>query len=341
MSTITYFARGDSQTANNNSLNVSNTNQVPTTELTFEAFGDDGDLSFDFNGGEPDPDTVVYVDGSETPITFTVEFRGNLPDSGRLRTVGDPPNTFDLRGAEVTVITLETGERLFFVSDPEFEGLIDFDVMDDFPNGAFQIDNLVVCFAAGTLIQTPNGRCAVETLKVGDQVVTETGLATIRLVSRRTVSAAEMCDSAALRPVVVPAGSLGKGVPSRDLTLTGTHRVKICDPGLEWMFGLNAAFVQAKDLPTARPGPIMETTLVHFLCDEHVVVDANGCPSESLFPGDMALMALSPAERAAYFSIASADHAQTAYPCLTAKEASVWRKVLQSREKRTACVGVQ
>jgi len=356
MSTISYYARGDSQTANNNSLNVSNTNQVEATLLTFESFslsGDAGDLSFDLNGGDPDPDTRVYVGDESEPISFIVEFRGNLPNNGRLAAVGDPPDTVDLRGAEITVITLQTGERLFLVTDerPEFDGIFSFDpdlgeggdalnIMDDFPSGAFQIDNLVVCFAAGTLIQTPSGHKPVESLKVGDQVVTETGAATIRLVSHRKVTAEEMCDNARLRPVVIPAGALGPGMPTSNLTLTGTHRIKVTDPGLEWMFGVNQAFVQARDVPNARPGPIVDTTLVHFLCDEHVVVDANGCPSESLFPGDLALMALTPRERAAYGLLADCRHVKTAYPCLTGQEASVWRKSVQSRENLTDWVGV-
>ena len=353
MPQISYYARGDNPNAGNSSLNVSNTNQVPTTQLTFEDFGPNGDLSFDLNGGNPDPDTVVYIgDGtSGTPVTFTVEFRGNLPNDSKLSNVGDPPNTVDLRGAEITVITLATGERFFFVTDPAFETIFAFDpstpngtafdVMEDFPKGARKIDNLVVCFAAGTRIKTPQGCRTVEELSVGDQVVTETGFATIRLVSHRHVSAEEMCDNATLRPVVIPAHSLGKGVPKQDLTVTGTHRIKVSDPDLDRLFGLETAFVQARDLPQARPGPIGKTTLVHFLCDTHVVVDANGCPSESLFPGDMALMALTSEERAAYRAITNCDTPHMAHPCLTGQEAKVWRHCVQSREKRTDCVGVQ
>lgn len=356
MSTTSYWARGDNPNANNSSLNVSNTNQVPTTQITFVAWDvegpNTGDTNLDFNldpdSDGYDPNTRVYLnDESDNLLEFTVVFRGTLQDDPKLNGLGDPPGT-NLSGAEITVIELETGERFFFVTnDPDFSfaphepNLEAFAVMEDFPKGGRKIDNLVVCFAAGTMIRTKGGRRAVETLKVGDQVRTETGLFTIRLISHRTITKEEMCDNSSLRPVVIPAGTLGNNMPASDLTLTGTHRIKVSDPTLEWMFGLREAFVQARDLPFARNAPIKKTTVVHFLCDEHVVVDANGCPSESLFPGDMALMALSPSERANYAKIVSGRFAQTAYPCLTSKEASVWRASLYKREKRTACVDVQ
>lgn len=71
MATNIFYARGDSSTANNASLNVANANAIPVTELVFDRT-DGGDLVLDYNNGQPDPDTVVYVNGVE--MTFTVEF---------------------------------------------------------------------------------------------------------------------------------------------------------------------------------------------------------------------------------------------------------------------------
>ncbi len=150
MATISYYARGDSSTANNAALNVPNTNKVPTTLLTFEDIdidGNQGDLNLDlFISGAIDPDTVVYVnDDLDNPLTFTVEFRGLLPTKNSLASVG--PNSTNLQGAEVTVITLQTGERYFIVTDSrgEYDFLsfnandlvarnLAFQTMDAFPN---------------------------------------------------------------------------------------------------------------------------------------------------------------------------------------------------------------
>jgi len=324
------YARGDSSTANNSSLNVENTNQQATTLLTFEAAAG-GDEKLEFNDGQPDPDTVVYVDGGSTALTFTMEFGGYLPQSNKLSNV----NGTDLRGAEILVLTLENGDRFFFVVGSDGSTTW-FDIMDDFPNGAHSIENVFACYAAGSMIDTPEGPKCVESLNIGDQVLTNKGRATrIRYVARRSFSAEEARLFAPLRPYTIPAGSLAPGVPSSDLTVSALHRVLVRDPDLERLFGLDAAFIAARDLPFARPATVAGLTYVHFLCDKHECVMANGCESESLFPGDVVQAALTPQDAKIVRQIACGV-TQTAYPCLTSREASVWAECLQSREKRTA-----
>ena len=324
------YARGDSSTANNASLNVESTNQQPTVLLTFAAAAG-GDEDLEFNDGLPDPDTVVYVDGGTTALTFTMEFGGYLPPTNKLSNV----NGMDLRGAEIRVLTLETGDRFFFIvgSDGSTTWL---DTMNAFPNGAHSIVSIFACYASGTMIDTPEGARAVETLRIGDQVLTNKGRAVrIRFVARRSFNATELRSFAPLRPILVPTGSVARGVPSTDLTVSALHRVLVRDADLERLFGLHAAFVAARDLPFARPAPLADLTYVHFMCDSHECVLANGCESESLFPGDVTLAALSPQDRVTVDKIAG-DLRRTAYPCLTSREAAVWRAGFQSREKRTA-----
>ena len=325
------YARGDSSTANNASLNAQSTSQVPTTLLTFEAAAG-GDETLEFNNGSPDPDTVVYVDGdTSNPLTFTLEFGGFLPQTNKLADV----NGVDLRGEEILVLTLSNGDRYFFLKNSDGT-MTWFDIMDDFPNGAHSIENTYTCYAAGTMIDTPAGPCAVETLRVGDQVLTNTGRPVIvRHVVSRDFTATEIGVFAPLRPLILPAGSITAGVPSADLTVSALHRILVRDSALEQLFGLEAAFVVARDLPWSRPAPITKLTYVHFLCDAHQCVIANGCESESLYPGDVALGAVPPEDSEALRAVFD-DPGRTAYPCLTAREAEVWRAAIQSREKRTA-----
>lgn len=326
------YARGDSSTANNASLNVESTNQQPTVLLTFAA-ASGGDEKLEFNDGQPDPDTVVYL-GSDltTAYTFTLEFGGYLPQSNKLSNVAG----VDLRGAEILVLTLSNGDRYFFVKDSS--GTTSWQtIMDAFPNGAHAIENTYACYAAGTLIETPGGPVAVEALRVGDLVLTDAGLPVpVRFTAARRFTARELQAFPPLRPVLIPAGGLAPGVPSRDLVVSGLHRILVRGAELERLFGLDAAFVAARDLPQGRPAPAGPLTYVHFLCDAHACVIANGCESESLFPGDMALAGLSARERDTVADILGPAHGTTAYPCLTAREAAVWRDALQRREKRTA-----
>ncbi|QMU57551.1 MAG: hypothetical protein GKR98_04635 [Boseongicola sp.] len=347
---VSYWARGDSNTANNASLNARGINQQSTTLLTFEADPSapgGGDTTLDLNNGLPDPDTLVYVNGSTTAISFTVELYGDLPTSNKLSNVGS--NNTDLRGEQVYILTLETGERLFVVSSlgmtttgldptghPDYTD--NFNIMDNFPNGAHQLGNVVPCYAAGTLIRTADGQKLVEDIVPGDILWTDDDtLATVRFVSSRKVTAEEMRIFDSLCPLIIPAGSIGPSEPERDLTVTPLHRIRIADGEVHRLFGLDRVFVSAKELPFARVAALEDTTFYHFLCDRHVAVMANGCVSESLYPGDVARMSLSPDDRIKLkAALVPGSIQQTAYPCLTAKEASVWRDAVQRREKRTA-----
>ncbi len=328
------WARGDSSNANNASLNVQGTNTQSTILLTFQAADSSGDEKLEFNGGSPDPDTVVLADldgnGTVEEYTFTLEFGGLLPQSNKLNGVG--PNNTDLRGEEIMILTLSDGTRLFFMVNSD-ESLEWFDAMEDFPNGAHTIDNIYMCYVAGTLIGTPEGVIPVEELVEGDGVLTLDGQAArIVHVACREIRASEMRAFPNLRPVVIP----GDPTLGDDLIVSPLHRVLVRGPELEQLFGLSAAFVAARDAPGARPAPIEDLTYVHFLCEDHVAVTANGCESESLFPGDVALYSMGPRERDVVLSKLSQRRQRPAYPCLTSREAAVLRDAIQSREKRSA-----
>lgn len=325
------WARGDSSSANNAELNAENTTTTPTTLLTFEATVG-GNETLNFNDGSPDPDTVVYVGSDPTPQTFTLEFGGYLPQSNKLADV----NGVDLRGAEILVLTTESGDRFFFVkgSDGSLEW---FDIMDAFPNGAHAITGIYTCYAAGTLIETPDGPRPVESLKHGDLVSCDDGgTARICLTTSRSFGAEELRCFPMLKPFVLRAGSLGGGAPDTDLTISALHRVLVRDHALSLLFGIDAAFIAVRDLPWAEPAPIKDMTYHHFLCDRHVCIRANGAESESLYPGDMMMKSLPEDELASITHILDDPDKKTAYPCLTAQEAAVWRAEVYSREKRTA-----
>lgn len=338
---LEYWARGDSSTANNAVLNVRPKSQQDTVKLTFyenTAAPNGGDLKLDYTDGTiADPDTLVWVDyngdgnrdaGEE--MTFTVEFIGYMP-------AGVSSNGVDLEGQKVMTVTLEDGTRLWFfvdsANDPSY-----FDIMDNFSNGAQPLDTVtLICFAKGTLIATPEGMRQVETLEPGDCVLTGDGPdATVTFSASQSFTAAEVRAFKGVRPVVVPAGSLRPAEPARDLVVSPLHRIMIDGPELERLFGLTRAYVAARDLPGIRPGPVDDITYVHVLCDRHAAIIAESCISESLFPGDVALLALSRDDKARALALAGDDIKVTAYPCLTAKEAAVWRAEVQSREKRTA-----
>ena len=194
-------------------------------------------------------------------------------------------------------------------------------------------EGTIPCYVAGTLIKTPDGMIPVEELAEGDQVSTIDGpAARIVHVASRYIRASELRAFPNLRPVIIP----GDPTLGGDLIVSPLHRVLVREPELEKLFGLSAAFVAARDAPGARPAPIGDLTYVHFLCEDHVAVTASGCESESLFPGGMALYFMGPRERDAVLSKLSDRPQRTAFPCLTSREAAVFRDAIQSREMRLA-----
>ncbi|MBO9406972.1 Hint domain-containing protein [Shimia sp. R9_1] len=161
------------------------------------------------------------------------------------------------------------------------------------------VDNisLMVCFAGGTRIATANGTKAARDIEIGDVVRTETGLKPVRWVGRRQLTAEELAQDEKLHPVRIAAGALGQGLPKRDLFVSRQHRMAVHSPICQRMFGQKTALVAAIRL-CGLPGislhrPTSDVDYVHLLFDQHEVVFAEGCPSESLLFGKMTECALS------------------------------------------------
>ncbi len=155
----------------------------------------------------------------------------------------------------------------------------------------------VTCFVRGTRIRTGSGELPVEDLRAGMMVETlDAGLQELQLVLQRKIPAVELAENPKLRPVFMPAGSLGNGLPLRDLRVSRQHRMLVSSPVVQRMFGQNGVLVSAIKL-AALPGICvdMQTPRVeyfHLLFDDHQVVFAEGTPSESLYTGELALNAL-------------------------------------------------
>ncbi|RLJ60266.1 Hint domain-containing protein [Litoreibacter meonggei] len=146
----------------------------------------------------------------------------------------------------------------------------------------------VVCFAAGTLIETETGPVEVQFLQPGDRVMTrDAGLQELTWTGSRRVNAV-----GDLAPVIITKGALGN---SRDLVVSPQHRMLIEGWQAELWFGETEVFVKAKDLVNddtiyvRRGGKV---NYHHILFDDHQVVFAEGAASESFHPGPHALGAL-------------------------------------------------
>ncbi|TCL01265.1 Hint domain-containing protein [Shimia isoporae] len=261
----------------------------PAVEITFVPKGEDGDLILE-DDGRVDPDTAIMIDGETYDFKF--EMTGTAPESD------DIPEQF--WGQEIAVITVkdypEPGEdmRMFFFPDMDAseEDMNEFEDDEEFKlkHPDRDPEDLPVCFVPGTMIDTPDGRVPVEKLKAGDTVcLADGGSAVLRWVSKSHFSYSDLLRSADVRPVCVPEGSLGKGLPEADLWVSQQHRIALSGWQVEMLTAHAAVFAQAKHITAAPgiPGPEWRAGVdyVHLLFDRHELVLANGAPAESLFLG--------------------------------------------------------
>ncbi len=176
-----------------------------------------------------------------------------------------------------------------------------------------------VCFTAGTLIDTRDGARLIETLKVGDAVLTaDHGSQPIRWIESSHLPPERLRENPDMRPVRITAGSLGPNVPKRDLLVSQQHRILVSGPKVELLFGVPEALVAARHL-CSWPGIFIDLSdqpveYIHILMDRHEILMAEGAQAESLFLGEEALHTLSSEglqELAAIFPdriTAAADH---------------------------------
>lgn len=167
----------------------------------------------------------------------------------------------------------------------------DYDTLPDF-----------VCFVAGTLIETPQGPRAIETLSPGDLVLTGHGYAKpIKWVGRRKLSASELAKNPHLAPVEIAPDAIAPGVPARAVHVSPQHRIALGTGASGIALEADAVLAPAQFL-TEREGIQTDANAssvdyVHILLDTHEVVNVAGLWSETLFLGDTTLAALSPDAR--------------------------------------------
>jgi hypothetical protein len=141
----------------------------------------------------------------------------------------------------------------------------------------------VECFRAGTHIRTPGGDVPIETLGVGDHVMTASGeVRPVVWTGRRHVRCDRYADPRAVWPVRVVRGALAPEIPHGDLWLSREHA--LC---------LNDVLVPVKCLINGTTIAVVPTDSITWHQLElatHDVVLAEGVPAETyLDVGDRGL----------------------------------------------------
>jgi Hint domain len=132
-----------------------------------------------------------------------------------------------------------------------------------------------VCFMADTMISTPRGQVAIQTLRRSDAVMTaDNGIAVISWIGRQTVST-RVADPIRSLPIRIRAGALGDGVPSRDLLVSPDHAILVEDVLIQAGALINGTSI-------VRETNVPETFIYyHVELDDHSLILAENTPAES------------------------------------------------------------
>ncbi|MCI4678010.1 Hint domain-containing protein [Rhodoblastus acidophilus] len=166
-------------------------------------------------------------------------------------TTSIPSGTYTVELFNVNSTTLPTGSPL--ASDPS--------------------QNL--CFLAGTMIRTPDGEAAIETLKRGDLVLTSEVVAKpVNWLGKQTVSRL-FADPVRSLPIRVRAGALAQNVPVRDLLVSPDHALLVDGVLIHAGALVNGtSIVRETDMPQVF-------VYYHVELDDHSLILAENTPAET------------------------------------------------------------
>jgi len=234
-------------------------------------------VQFGAGGGTYDVGTGSAID----LLTTNAPFTGPLTTSD---IIDDPslgtPVSYTITGGPTQTITLTDGSGHTFTFDISGEGFTDGSYTPaDGPLGLTPAagggTDITVCFLAGTRVGTPDGEAAIESLKIGDPVLTADGRTLpIRWIGVDTVSTV-FADALRVMPIRIRAGSLGENLPVRDLLVSPDHAMFI-----DGVLAQAGALVNGVSI--TREAEMPETfKYYHLELAEHCLILAEGAATET------------------------------------------------------------
>ncbi len=211
-----------------------------------------------------------------------------------------------------STIELNAGDSLAMTPWAGTNDEIDYDLLEP------------VCFTKGTRISTLKGDVAVENLRLGDKVWTkDAGFQEIRWIG-----AQEFKANGRFAPILFKAEALDN---TANLLVSPMHRMLITGWRAEILFGQQEILAHAADLvndQTILRQPQAKVEYFHLMFDQHHILRAEGCLSESFHPFQADLNgfnAKTQAELLAIFPELSNPQAQwpNARPTLSAPESKL------------------
>ncbi len=198
---------------------------------------------------------------------------------GNIAGFGKPDQYIDITNLTRTGTSSAFTSSTYTMSTPEgnltFTGLT---VGNEFvfnSDGGSGTDITVACFLRGTRIRTERGEAPIETLAIGDRVLTMSGIVQpIKWIGRRSYSRACAAGNPEIMPIKIARGALGDHLPARDLWVSPEHAMLI-----DGMLIPAATLVNGTSI--IQDDTIDDVTYLHLEFDTHVVIFAEGALAES------------------------------------------------------------
>ena len=243
---------GGETSFNGSSVSFDSNTGVPTTLDDSAVYGS-GPTGFGFSSGG-----VQYV-LSNGPLAGTSTLDAFLTTlQGYFTGVGDPAAAAVVQTAQSAIDLAGLGGLSFLTTAGIFDGQ------------QYQPP----CFARGTLIRTPDGERPVETLEPGDRVVLAAGgESEILWVGRRRLRIDGLDRPELQRPIRIGAGTLGGGLPHRDLVVSPDHAM--------FLDGVLVPAGLLVDGTRIRQENVETIEYFHVELAAHDVILAEGAPAES------------------------------------------------------------
>jgi len=270
----------------------------------------DGQVGDDFfNVGDGDDYFQLVELGEASGAGASIFIQGNEGDE----TTGDTLN-LDTLGDRNDIVYSNTDDAA-----SDLSGTL---TLEDGTLLTFEKIEKIICFTRGTIIDTPFGPRAVETLKAGDLVTTrDTGPQPIAWTRSRTTPC-----TPATTPIQFEMGSIdGLSAP---LKISPQHKMLVSHFACDLLFGQNIVFCTAQHMLNDRIKRVAQkiVTYVHITLDTHQMITANGVETESFLSGPEGLKARYNASKADLFSALPVlkfdpdSHGKAAYTCLKPHE---------------------
>ncbi len=221
-------------------------------------------------GGANSTQTITFAPNSENAsFDFSTAFAGKIAGFGTgdfITYTGGGIESYTIGNDVVSLVTSAGTLAIHFTGSYNSSNLA---VVGN------TIETTAACYCAGALIRTIRGDVPIDMLVIGDEVITAFGAARpIRWIGRRSYAGRFLAANPDAQPIRFRAGSLGDGLPRRDLLVSPEHA----------MF-LDGVLIPAKALVNGgmitQERGLDRVDYFHVELDHHSVILAEGAPSES------------------------------------------------------------